>query len=120
MDSPDNEEIRRYLTMDDDELYRLLVPEGEPNLFNDPHARVTRGKEIFVASFRRVQVGVCKEYRAHKDRIGNAIDMTALVASVVMAAPVPYGLPVIPFAVIVVKTGMAELCSGQGASTGAT
>jgi hypothetical protein len=102
-------EASHYLSMEEDDLLAALVPDDQ-RLFG-PGAIVSRGRQIFVAAFERVKDKVCPVYQQHAGMVEGSLELTVLLVPVLVSTPALDPIPVLPFAALLVKMGLGELCN---------
>lgn len=106
------ERARTYLAMDEDDLFGALVPDTERDAqMYSLQGMTARGKQIFRAVFPKAKAVVCDAYRAHRDSEGTTVDLVVLLATSLAGSPILVGVPALPFAALVVRIGLAELCN---------
>ena len=107
-------EIPLYLSMGENELFTLLVPAEEQEKLYSRDGIIARGKAIFRSVFEQTKGNVCAVYRQRPSTIDNSVDLVTLVATTLMATGQIIIIPVLPFATLLVKIGLAELCKESG------
>lgn len=103
------QEAEKYLAMDEDSLFAILVPEAGGQLYSQG-GLIAKGKERFRKVFILVRDNVCSVYREHDSTIDNTVDLTILIATAISVTPIVATVPVLPFAALLVKIGLGELC----------
>src|SRR5579863_6976520 len=107
-------EAEKYLEMNEQELYSLLVPAQvrEEQAFSKD-ALVLRGRTIFAACLRDTRKIVCEQYRARGEALKNSLDLVVLVAAGLAVTPTMVGIPILPMAALLVKIGLSEVCRDE-------
>lgn len=104
------EQIPEYLAKGEEDLFILLVPEIEKEQLYSRNGIVARGKVIFRTTFEKVKGNVCGAYHERPSTIDGSIDLVTLVATTLMATGQIISIPILPFATLIVKIGLSELC----------
>lgn len=105
----DPDQLAEYLAMDEDELLTLLVPKSQHQAFSRD-GLIVRGRQVFEVAWAGVQKQICAKYQEQKDSITLSIDGLAMIAAAIGGAATLSGLPLYPFAAIVLKIGLNRLC----------
>ena len=108
----DQNDVEKYLIMNEDELYALLVPD---HLRRSEHlysrsGLIARGKEIFNYKLKYIQETICKNYNSYKDMKNDIVALVTLLANAFSNEPQFAGIPVIPIAVLITKIGLDKIC----------
>ncbi|MBI5549856.1 MAG: hypothetical protein HY911_00010 [Desulfobacterales bacterium] len=98
-----------YYSLDEEELYRLLVPDGQSQLYSKGGA-IEFGKTLYLRNVERVRQIVCPLYLKNKSRAQNAIALVALIAGALIDAAIFKKIPACAFAALLVKAGLEEFC----------
>jgi hypothetical protein len=102
-------QAEEYLTLSEEELYLKLVPtSGE--LFNR-EGRIARGRAIFEEVLTRHRDVVCSYYNKQPTSFRNAIDLILVITNGIANNPSFLGIAPLPFAAILVKTGLDKICA---------
>ncbi|MBX6383880.1 MAG: hypothetical protein IRZ07_13045 [Microbispora sp.] len=110
------EEAARFAEMTEDELFTQLVPESERQDLFSFDGLVARGKQIFASRISLVRSLICEAYNSRPAVSDHSVDMVVLIATAIAGSPAVLNIPVLAFAALAVKIGLAELCRG-GAET---
>jgi len=108
-DSVDGQQVARLITLEEDDLYGMLVPDGAA--FNQA-GRIAAGKEALQRLVNAGRAQVCAAYRANRESVKDAGDLVKVVTESLQVVIAIAGLkvPVIPAAVLLVKLGLDKLC----------
>jgi hypothetical protein len=99
------DDIRGYLDLDLDELYRLLVPADDQELYSRG-GPIARGQAIVRARAAAIRRAVCPQRAANLD----SLDLGVLIASALAADPQLGRLPVLPLTAVLLKIGVDSFC----------
>jgi hypothetical protein len=107
-------DMQQYLTMDDRELYALLVPAEvrEQQAFSKD-GLWQRGRVIFSGRLQAVRRIVCQQYQQRGSTVKNSLDLAVLIGTALAASPTMLGIPVLPMTALLVKIGLEEVCRGE-------
>jgi hypothetical protein len=100
-------EAERYVNDSMSNLYMMLAPATDASGGTTENP-LEAGRDAFEAKLREVKPVVCNAYLSHPGA-ESAIDLTVLIASVLLTIPMG-GIPVLPMAAIIVKIGLREIC----------
>ena len=92
-----------------DDLYSQLIPDMESHQLYGSGGRVQRGKEIFEHLLQKFRTRICEEYRQRTVAVKDSVDLVAL-AITALSGKLPPEVPLIPFAVLLLKIGFDEIC----------
>jgi hypothetical protein len=106
----DMDEVITSLSTSEDDLFARLVPAAEQDELYSFDGLVARGREIFKATFRRVQDTVCPIYRMQEATLGDEVQLVALIAGSIVGQLALAGIPAVPMAALAVKIGLSRLC----------
>ena len=109
----DMDEVATSLAASEDDLFASLVPAAEQNELYSFGGLVARGREIFQATFRRVQDTVCPIYREQEATVGDEVQLVALIAGSIVGQLALAGIPAVPLAALAVKIGLSRLCAPE-------
>jgi hypothetical protein len=109
-EAPTREEAARYLARSTDDLY-TLIPPGPDGGYAKGNP-LEAGRIAFEGKLREVRPAVCNAYWSRPGSTNDAIDLTVLVAGVLVSLPLG-GIPVLPMAALIVKIGLRELCPAK-------
>ena len=104
------QDISRLLQLDSADLYLLLLNEQAEKQLYSKEGRIAQGQNVFATRFRRVRDELCSQYRARGTKIDNLIDLTALIATVLLASQKIEDTFILPMAALISKIGLQELC----------
>jgi hypothetical protein len=99
------DDVSAHLGMELADLYGLLLPAGETELFSRG-GMIARGQSILRARSEAIRRVVCPERAANLD----TLDLGVLIATSLAADPALGRLPVLPVTAIVLKIGLDSFC----------
>ncbi len=103
------EDVRGYLGRDLDDLYALLVPSEDKELYSRG-GLIARGQSILRARAEAIRRVACPQRAANLD----TVDLGVLIATSLAADPALGRLPALPLAAILLKVGLDSFCdSGE-------
>ena len=112
MDAIRGPDAEKVVSLDEDEPYTLLVPASDLHAYSRG-GLIVRGNAIFKARVAEVRSIVCRQYHQRGANLKNAIDLTVLIGTALLAAPAMAGVPALPMAALLVKIGLEELCRDE-------
>lgn len=101
------EDVRAHLDMPVADLYRLLAPSDEKELFSRGGV-IARGQSILRAQSDAIRRVVCPKRAAKLD----TVDLGVLIATSIAADPGLGRLPAVPLTALVLKIGLDSFCDG--------
>jgi len=107
MTEPKND-VEISLSTSQDELFASLVPASERAELYSFDGLVARGRAIFRGTFLSVQQIVCPIYK--KSDMDDEVQLVTLLVASLAGQAALGGIPVVPFAALMVKIGLSRLC----------
>jgi hypothetical protein len=107
------EEIRRYLSLDEDHLYSIIgaYSADEGTMFH-PHGQIESGKKYFESIRARLTDAICIKWSACEkikdSRFDDTVQLVSAIGDVVSVIAV--GVPPLTIASLVAKIGIKTLC----------
>jgi hypothetical protein len=99
------DDVRGYLGRDLDDLYALLVPPADKELYSRG-GLIARGQSIVRARAEAIRRVVCPQRAANLD----SVDLGVLIATSLAADPALGRLPALPLAAVLLKVGLDSFC----------
>jgi hypothetical protein len=105
------DDIRPYLDMELDDLYGMLVPQGDEEPLFSRGGLVAAGKSIVQARAAAIRRAVCPQRTASL----GSLDLGVLIAGALAIDPTLGPLPVLPLTALVLKIGLDSFCDDDHA-----
>lgn len=102
------------LAASQEELFASLVPASEKAELYSFDGIVARGRAIFRSSFLSVRHVVCPIYK--EAGMDDQVQLVTLLVGSLVGQAALGGIPIVPFAALMVKIGLSRLCENWNAS----